>query len=168
MQTWTATEAAAIVLGSYDAEGSGEESKVRAFYKTLDALARSGIVVPGGGVLARAPGRGNRRTYAFGDLVAARLAKQLRGEGVPGAVIKKMARHAQKHAALQASGRMPAELRLACDGKGVVEIEGVAGSRALRTLGPLAYLVDVAALARDINGAITRRARGTRARKAKR
>jgi DNA-binding transcriptional MerR regulator len=55
-------------------------------YASVDYWARTRLVVPS---LAEANGTGTDRRYSFGDLVALRLVKELREQGIPTQALRK-------------------------------------------------------------------------------
>jgi DNA-binding transcriptional MerR regulator len=79
-------------------------------YQTVDFWARSGFITPS---LAAANGRGSDRRYAFDDLIALRVARELRKEGASMQALRKVVD------ALRKEGRSIAESRLIVVGKNI-------------------------------------------------
>lgn len=80
-------------------------------YRQLDHWARTGLV---GSSIRQAAGRGSRRVYSFGDLVALRVVGQLRDAGVSVQTIRRAVRWLRSHA-----DRPLSTLALAAHGKQV-------------------------------------------------
>jgi DNA-binding transcriptional MerR regulator/predicted RNase H-like HicB family nuclease len=81
-------------------------------YRNLDYWARTGLVRAS---IRAAGGKGSRRVYAFQDLVALRLVKQLRGAGIPLQAIRRAVKYLQAHADAPLS-----RLALVADGRRVL------------------------------------------------
>jgi DNA-binding transcriptional MerR regulator len=59
---------------------AGEAARITGLnYRTLDHWARTKFIVPS---VSEANGTGTERKYAFGDLIALRVARELRGAGI--------------------------------------------------------------------------------------
>jgi DNA-binding transcriptional MerR regulator/predicted RNase H-like HicB family nuclease len=83
-------------------------------YRNLDYWATTGLVRSS---IRPAAGKGTRRVYAFEDLVALRLVKQLRDAGIPLQAIRRAVRYLQEHA-----GRPLTTLALVADGKRILAL----------------------------------------------
>jgi DNA-binding transcriptional MerR regulator len=83
-------------------------------YRNLDYWANTGLVRSS---VRSAAGKGTRRVYAFEDLVALRLVKQLRDAGIPLQAIRRAVRHLQAHA-----DRPLTMLALVADGKRILAL----------------------------------------------
>lgn len=62
-------------------------------YASVDYWARTRLVVPS---LAEAKGTGTDRRYSFGDLVALRLVRELREEGIPTQALRRAVQHVRE------------------------------------------------------------------------
>lgn len=83
-------------------------------YRKLDYWARTGLVRSS---IRQAQGRGSRRVYAFEDLVALRLVRQLRNAGIPLQAIRRAVRYLQAHSAKPLS-----TLALIADGRKILAL----------------------------------------------
>jgi DNA-binding transcriptional MerR regulator/predicted RNase H-like HicB family nuclease len=112
-------------------------------YRNLDYWARTGLVRAS---IRPAGGRGTRRVYAFEDLVALRVVKQLRSAGIPLQAIRRAVRYLQAHAE-----RPLTMLTLIADGKRIL-----VQSRVPRTMvdatseGQVVIAIDVAPIRRRL------------------
>ncbi len=84
---------------------------------TLHVWERSGLLRPS--IESGGRGTGNRRKYSFSDLVALRVIRRLRAEGISVKALKKVAKHLREREGVENpfSGRM-----LAVSGKDVVMV----------------------------------------------
>jgi DNA-binding transcriptional MerR regulator len=98
-----------------DRQGFGVAAVLRltgVSYRNLDYWASTGLVRSS---IRSAAGKGTRRVYAFEDLVALRLVKQLRNAGIPLQAIRRAVRYLQAHVDRPLSG-----IALVADGKRVL------------------------------------------------
>jgi DNA-binding transcriptional MerR regulator len=116
-------------------------------YRNLDYWARTGLVRAS---IRAAGGKGSRRVYAFQDLVALRLVKQLRGAGIPLQAIRRAVKYLQEHAdaplsrlALVADGRKV--LARTDDPRRMIEATGA---------GQVVISVDVAPIRRELESSV--------------
>jgi DNA-binding transcriptional MerR regulator/predicted RNase H-like HicB family nuclease len=117
-------------------------------YRNLDYWARTGLVRAS---IRSAGGRGTRRVYAFEDLVALRVVRQLRGAGIPLQAIRRAVRYLQAHAEKPLT-----MLTLIADGKRIL-----VQSREPRSMvdatseGQVVIAIDVAPIRRHLADGVT-------------
>jgi hypothetical protein len=158
--SWSSQEAAAIV---------------GAHYKSVDAWARVGVLpndppvpflVPS---VSEARGKGTRRTYAYADLVALRLAVKLKAARVPLRLIRPITHHVQNMPGLRAVGSRAAHGLVVMDLSGVLlhpRSRWAPSDKTVRTCKggelpnvlPIAITVDVNAIAAEVDAAVKTRA----------
>ena len=113
--------------GGYTA---GQAAKVTGLkYATVDYWDRSGFLSPS---VAGAQGKGSDRAYNFQDLIALRVARQLREAGISLQALRKIVRFLRKHKGLSSP---LAETYLVTDGHDVFEKQGDAVLSVLRQPG---------------------------------
>lgn len=117
-------------------------------YRTLDYWARSRFVVPG---VARASGKGTQRLYSFQDLIALRVARELRAAGISLRALRKVIRYLRRR-----KGASFANTFLVSDGKDVFERRADELISTLRQPGQLAlaWLIDVGQIAEELEQAV--------------
>jgi DNA-binding transcriptional MerR regulator len=112
-------------------------------YRNLDYWATTGLVRAS---IRSAGGKGSRRVYSFGDLVALRVVKQLRMAGIPLQAIRRAVEYLQAHADAPLS-----RLALVADGKRILASAGDATSMVDATRnGQVVITVDVAPIRRRL------------------
>lgn len=129
---------------------AGRAAKLSAVpYRTLDYWARSRFIVPS---MARASGKGSQRVYSFQDLVALRVAGELRGAGISLQALRKVVRHLRR----RSRGASFANTFLVSDGKDVFERRGDELISTLRQQGQLAlaWLIDLGQVVEELERAI--------------
>ncbi len=129
---------------------AGRAAKLSAVpYRTLDYWARSRFLVPS---LARAGGKGTVRLYSFQDLVALRVARELRGAGISLQSLRKVVRHLRGRKRTASF----ANTFLVSDGKDVFERRGDELISTLRQPGQLAmaWLIDLGQVVEELQKAI--------------
>ena len=120
-------------------------------YSTLNLWARTGLLVP---TVARATGSGTERIYSLGDLVAIRLAMELRHCGASTKSIKQVIDFLRN---LEPDHSVPADARLVVTGADVVLVRNE--SQLVSVLkrpgqGCLQFVIDVPHTIRDIKSTI--------------
>jgi DNA-binding transcriptional MerR regulator/predicted RNase H-like HicB family nuclease len=117
-------------------------------YRNLDYWARTGLVRAS---IRAAGGRGTRRLYAFEDLVALRVVKQLRGAGIPLQAIRRAVRYLQMHAEKPLT-----TLALIADGKRVLVNSGDPRTMIDATSeGQVVIAIDVAPIRKHLTDGVT-------------
>jgi predicted RNase H-like HicB family nuclease/DNA-binding transcriptional MerR regulator len=117
-------------------------------YRNLDYWARTGLVRAS---IRAAGGRGTRRLYAFEDLVALRVVKQLRGAGLPLQAIRRAVRYLQLHAEKPLT-----TLALIADGKRILANSGDARTMIDATSeGQVVIAIDVAPIRKRLTDSVT-------------
>lgn len=118
-------------------------------YRNLDYWARTGLVRSS---IKQASGRGSRRVYAFADLVALRVVRQLREAGVPLQSIRRAVRY------LQARAERPlGTLALIADGKKILALTDDPRRMIDATSeGQVVVAIDVAPIRRRLEAGVTR------------
>ncbi len=118
-------------------------------YRTLDYWARSKFLVP---TLARAAGKGTMRLYSFQDLVALRVARELRSAGISLQSLRKVIRHLRGRRRTASF----ADTFLVSDGRDVFERRGDDLISTLRQPGQLAlaWLIDLGQVVEELERAI--------------
>lgn len=112
-------------------------------YRNLDYWARTGLVRAS---IRGAGGRGSRRLYAFEDLVALRVVRQLRAAGIPLQAIRRAVRYLQAHAEKPLT-----TVALVADGKRVLVSSGDARSMIDATAGgQVVIAIDVAPIRKHL------------------
>lgn len=112
-------------------------------YRNLDYWARTGLVRAS---IRSAGGRGSRRLYAFEDLVALRVVRQLRAAGIPLQAIRRAVRYLQAHAEKPLT-----TVALVADGKRVLVSAGDARSMIDATAeGQVVIAIDVAPIRKHL------------------
>lgn len=98
---------------------AGEAARIAGLsYRTVDHWARTKFIVPS---IASARGTGTERRYGFGDLVALRVARELRQAGVSTQALRRIVAYLRKNKGL----RNPlAEARLVVVGSDVCVVNG--------------------------------------------
>src|SRR5581483_9338646 len=87
-------------------------------YRTVDHWARTKFIVP---AVADAKGTGSARRYGFGDLVALRVARELRQAGVSTQALRRVIEYLRKNKGLK---NPLAEARLVVVGSDVCVVNG--------------------------------------------
>lgn len=122
-------------------------------YRTLDHWARTGFIVPSS---KDAHGRGSERRYTFKDLVALRLAKELRTGGISTQALRRVIQFLRRNGI-----RDPlSELRFLIRGKDVIAVHGPEElTSVLREPGQsvFAFVLDVTQAVRGIKEAVAQR-----------
>ncbi len=119
-------------------------------YRNLDYWARTGLVRAS---IRSAGGRGTRRVYAFTDLVALRVVKQLRDAGIPLRAIRRAVRYLQQGSG---SERPLTTLALIADGKRILAHAGDARTMVDATSdGQVVIAIDVAPIRRRLEASVT-------------
>ncbi len=118
-------------------------------YRTLDYWARSRFIAPS---VAPAAGKGTQRLYSFRDLVALRVARELRAAGISLQSLRKGVRHLRK----RRKGASFANTFLVSDGKDVFERRGDDLISTLRQPDQLAlaWLIDLGRVVEELERAI--------------
>lgn len=119
-------------------------------YRTLDYWARSGFLVPSVQVAA---GRGTDRLYSFGDVIALRVASDLRSQGISLQALRKVV--AWLRARGYEGGLAEAGPYLVCDGQDVYERKGDELLSAMRRPGHVAFafVLDLQHLVEEVRAA---------------
>jgi predicted RNase H-like HicB family nuclease/DNA-binding transcriptional MerR regulator len=116
-------------------------------YRNLDYWARTGLVRSS---IRAAGGKGSRRVYAFQDLVALRLVKQLRAAGIPLQAIRRAVKFLQTHADAPLS-----RLALVADGKKILaRTDDPAWMIEATGAGQVVISVDVAPIRRSLETSV--------------
>jgi DNA-binding transcriptional MerR regulator/predicted RNase H-like HicB family nuclease len=117
-------------------------------YRNLDYWATTGLVRSS---IRPAAGKGTRRVYAFEDLVALRLVKQLRDAGVPLQAIRRAVRYLQAHA-----DRPLTTLALLADGRRILALTDDPRKMIDATSeGQVVIAIDVAPIRRRLEAGVT-------------
>lgn len=117
-------------------------------YRNLDYWARTGLVRAS---IRGAGGRGTRRLYAFEDLVALRVVKQLRSAGIPLQAIRRAVRYLQAHAEKPLT-----MLALIADGRRILVQSGEPQTMVDATSeGQVVISIDVAPIRRRLEAHVT-------------
>lgn len=118
-------------------------------YRTLDYWATSRFIAPS---LVSAAGKGTKRLYSFPDLVALRVARELRAAGISLQALRKVVRHlrARRKSASFANSY------LVSDGRDVFERRGEELISTLRQPGQMAsvWLVDLGHIVDELRRSI--------------
>lgn len=117
-------------------------------YRNLDYWARTGLVRSS---IRQASGKGTRRVYAFGDLVALRLVRRLREAGVPLQAIRQAVRYLKSH-----SDEPLRALALIADGRRILAL--AEDPRALidaTAQGQVVIAIDVAPIRRSLEESVS-------------
>jgi DNA-binding transcriptional MerR regulator len=78
---------------------AGEAARICGLnYRTLDHWARTKFIVPS---VSQAKGTGTERKYAFGDLIALRVARDLRAAGISTQALRSIVTYLRKHRRIQ-------------------------------------------------------------------
>lgn len=114
-------------------------------YRTLDYWARSRFLAPS---LVAAAGKGSQRQYSFTDVVALRVARELRGAGISLQALRKVIRHLRT----RRKGVSFVDSFLVSDGKDVYERRGDELVSTLRQPGQMAFawLIDLERIVDDL------------------
>jgi DNA-binding transcriptional MerR regulator len=133
-----------------DGFGAGDASRLSGVaIANLDYWARSGFLPPS---LQEGRGKGSQRRYSFQDLVALRVAGQLREAGISLQALRRVIAH------LRARGvdQPLASTYLVSDGKDVYEVHGDAAISTLRQPGQSGFLwlVDLGSVVAELRQAI--------------
>ena len=118
-------------------------------YRTLDYWARSRFLAPS---LVPAAGKGTQRLYSFQDLVALRVARELRAAGISLQALRKVIRHLRR----RRKGASFANTFLVSDGHDVFERRGDELISTMRLPGQLAsaWLIDLGYIVEELERAI--------------
>jgi DNA-binding transcriptional MerR regulator len=118
--------------------------------KTLHYWDQTGFLTPS---IARSKGTGTKRIYSFMDLVALRVAHELRGTGVSLQALRRVVRYLTRHKEL---AHPLAETYLVTDGKDVYAKTGDALMSVLRQPGQglLFHVVDLSRTVGEVRAAV--------------
>lgn len=118
-------------------------------YRTLDYWATSRFIAPS---LAVATGKGSQRLYSFSDLVALRVAHELRAAGISLQSLRKVVRYLRTRRKIANF----ANTYLVSDGKDVFERRGEDLISTLRQPGQMAsaWFVDIGRIVEELQRAI--------------
>ena len=118
-------------------------------YRTLDYWATSRFITPS---LVPASGKGSQRLYSFSDLVALRVARDLRAAGISLQALRKVVRYLRT----RRKSASFANSYLVSDGKDVFERRGEELISTLRSPGQMTsvWLVDLGRIVEELHRAI--------------
>jgi DNA-binding transcriptional MerR regulator len=119
-------------------------------YQTLHLWAKSGLIPPS---IAPAAGRGTERVYSFQDLVALRVAGELRKSGISTRHLQQVVQHLRQHEFLE---NPMAEAKLVVAGKDVLMVrskEELISVLQNPRQGCLAFVVDIEATVKNVRAA---------------
>ncbi|MGI5835170.1 MAG: helix-turn-helix domain-containing protein [Chloroflexota bacterium] len=137
-------------LSVKDGFTAGQASKLSGVpYRTLDYWATSRFITPS---MAGAKGKGTQRLYSFPDLVALRVAQQLRTAGISLQALRKVVRYLRTRRKTASF----ANTYLVSDGKDVFERRGDDLISTLRQPGQMAsaWIIDLGQVVEELQKAI--------------